>query len=262
MIISTEEIIALLMYGPGILFSIILGLGFGSYATMAVYRLPRGEPWIGLKPRCLACEHVLLLSDFFPIVSWFRRSSGCKYCGAPIELKTVYVWVEVAVLLLCIASFLTFGFSEIYLLMIGLSIALVVLVAADIDMAIIPNTVLTTLLVLGVAYRLIQESTIYAILIPAMIALVVGTIVRYSYYRSKGEEEVATDFMCHGTHARFDGPGFSYVKLYTILAIWVGVEQLGLMTAIAAAGYSISYYTSTKRPALALSTAALLVLFS
>lgn len=221
---SVDQQIWLLTYVPGILFSLMLGFGFGSYATMAVYRLPREEPWIGLPPRCLSCETRLLLKDFFPLFSWLRHRGKCAYCGAPITFKLLYLMVELTCIVASVACFLHFGFGEMYLMAMALSLGLIITAAMDLDKRVIPNVTLWILLVISMMYRVFLDGEIFHLLLSGSLSAFLAMGCRTAFYMLTGRKEIAFDYLEFGTHDRFSGPGFSYVKLVGIMGIWVGVD--------------------------------------
>lgn len=220
-------LLTLLEYAPGIFFSTIVGLGFGSYSTMAVYRLPRGERWMGLKPRCLHCGHVLVLRDFFPIFSFLWNKNECRYCGGKIEMQLIYMFVEIATVILCIWAFLLYGFSEYYLMMTAFSVTVVVIVATDIDKHFISDKALIVLLGFGLMYRGMLDDSIYNMVYGGAIAITLGMVIRHVYYRFiRKDIETAMDYTKYTTDDKFAGPGFLYIKLLAVCGIWVGASEI------------------------------------
>ncbi|MEM7617230.1 MAG: prepilin peptidase [Pseudomonadota bacterium] len=221
---SQEFLIICLTYAPGIFFTSILGLCFGGYSTMAAYRLPRNERWFGLKPRCLHCNHVLYLKDFMPIISYFWNKNKCKYCGGPIENQLVYLFVEVATLILCVLCFLQFDFSELYLLTTGLVVTAVVIVATDVDKHFIADKSITLVLLFGIIYRVLLDGTIYNMLYGVFGFLIAGMIIRHLYFFFHKNSTDGNDYLKFSTDNKFSGAGFQYVKLLTATGAWIGVE--------------------------------------
>lgn len=60
------------------------GLVVGSFMTVAVHRLPRGESVVAPRSRCPTCGAPIAPRDNVPIVSWLALRGRCRSCGAPI----------------------------------------------------------------------------------------------------------------------------------------------------------------------------------
>ena len=65
----------------------IMGTVFGSFFTLAVYRLPIGEDITHKHSFCPNCEHKLGLFDLIPIWSYLFLGGKCKYCKKPISIR-------------------------------------------------------------------------------------------------------------------------------------------------------------------------------
>jgi prepilin signal peptidase PulO-like enzyme (type II secretory pathway) len=103
---------------------IIFGLGFGSFATMAVYRIPNNIPWISEKPFCPRCKHELYFRDYFSILSFFINKGYCRFCKNKIEFSYAYLITEILILGYLLINFNIFGFSDTFILNSGIIIAI------------------------------------------------------------------------------------------------------------------------------------------
>jgi leader peptidase (prepilin peptidase) / N-methyltransferase len=70
------------------------GLVIGSFMTVAVHRLPRGESLVAPRSRCPACGSAIEPRDNVPVVSWILLRGRCRRCGAPISIE--YPLLELA----------------------------------------------------------------------------------------------------------------------------------------------------------------------
>ena len=70
------------------------GLGVGSFMTVAVYRLPRGESVIRPRSRCPSCGSEVGARDNIPVLSWLLLRGSCRQCGERISVE--YPLVELA----------------------------------------------------------------------------------------------------------------------------------------------------------------------
>ena len=63
----------------------ITGSFFGSFFTLAVYRIPRKEDIFIKHSYCPNCTHKLGFFDLFPIFSYLFLKGKCRYCGNKIR---------------------------------------------------------------------------------------------------------------------------------------------------------------------------------
>ena len=101
-----------------IIFCIMLfcmGTVFGSFFTLAVYRIPLGMDITHERSFCPKCNHRLEFIDLIPIFSYLSLKGKCRYCKEPVRPR--YLLLEITsglVFLLAYFAFkLTFPFFEI-----------------------------------------------------------------------------------------------------------------------------------------------------
>lgn len=70
----------------------ITGSFFGSFFTLAVYRIPKKEDILIKHSYCPNCNHKLGFFDLFPILSYIFLKGKCKYCG--IKIRARYLILE------------------------------------------------------------------------------------------------------------------------------------------------------------------------
>ena len=87
----------------------ILGLVFGSFANVCIYRLPLGESVISPRSRCPGCGSLIRWHDNIPIVSFILLGARCRSCAAPISWT--YPIVEAVMGVGFLTAYLVFGFS-------------------------------------------------------------------------------------------------------------------------------------------------------
>ena len=63
----------------------IIGCFFGSFFTLAVYRIPRKEDILIKHSYCPSCNHKLGFLDLFPIFSYIFLGGKCRYCKNKIR---------------------------------------------------------------------------------------------------------------------------------------------------------------------------------
>jgi leader peptidase (prepilin peptidase) / N-methyltransferase len=63
------------------------GLVFGSFLTVVVYRVPRGESLVRPRSHCPECGTQIRAVDNVPVVSWLLLRGRCHACGARISAE-------------------------------------------------------------------------------------------------------------------------------------------------------------------------------
>lgn len=71
----------------------IIGSLFGSFYTLAVYRIPKKEDIIHTHSYCPNCNHKLGFFDMFPIFSYIFLGGKCRYCKKKIRPR--YLILEI-----------------------------------------------------------------------------------------------------------------------------------------------------------------------
>ena len=71
----------------------ITGAFFGSFYTLATYRIPRNQDITHSRSYCPNCKHKLGFLDLFPILSYIFLGGKCRYCKKKISPR--YLILEV-----------------------------------------------------------------------------------------------------------------------------------------------------------------------
>lgn len=194
----------------GILFSGIVGLLLGSFATMVCYRLPRGEEMVIKRSHCTQCLHVLSVFDLLPLVSWVIRAGQCHYCKSRIDYR--YPLIELLVASLCIASYMSVGWTLLLPLLYFIVVCLVIISVIDIQYRIIPDSLQGILALFAVVYRLMQGGAWQEIVGGAALGLAIGLVLRYGYY-----------FLRHR-----EGLGLGDVKFFIVAGLFLDLQAFVL----------------------------------
>lgn len=93
-----DSFLTFLDRNPAILigYAVAMGMFFGSFLNVVVYRLPRRCLSINNPKRsfCPSCKHQLAAVDNIPLLSWLWLRAKCRYCRVPISVR--YPLVEAA----------------------------------------------------------------------------------------------------------------------------------------------------------------------
>ena len=71
----------------------IIGILFGSFYTLAVYRIPKGQDITHTHSYCPKCEHKLGFLDLIPVFSYIFLGGKCRYCKEKIRPR--YFIIEI-----------------------------------------------------------------------------------------------------------------------------------------------------------------------
>lgn len=117
----------------------LLGLAFGSFANVVIYRAPAGKSLVHPPSSCPRCDARIANRHNVPVVGWLWLRGKCASCKAPISPR--YPIVEGLVAALFVAIVWHFGISwSTALLLIGAWVA-VVLSAIDLDTRRLPRPI-------------------------------------------------------------------------------------------------------------------------
>ena len=81
----------------------IIGTLFGSFYTLAVYRIPKRQDIVHTHSYCPNCNHKLGLLDLFPIFSYIFLGGKCRYCKQKIRPRYLILEALSGVLFVIIA---------------------------------------------------------------------------------------------------------------------------------------------------------------
>lgn len=84
----------------------IIGTLFGSFYTLAVYRIPKRQDIVHTHSYCPNCKHKLGLLDLFPIFSYIFLGGKCRYCKQKIRPRYLILECLSGLLFITIAYFI------------------------------------------------------------------------------------------------------------------------------------------------------------
>ncbi len=136
-----------------------LGLVFGSFVTALVGRLHDNKNFTTDRSRCVACNHILSPTELVPVVSWLMQKGSCKHCKSAISWQ--YPTIELTMSFLFLASLFVFApTSMVQWILLTLWLAQVVLlmslVVTDLRYYLLPNSLVYSLLGVGIIYYLVH----------------------------------------------------------------------------------------------------------
>jgi prepilin signal peptidase PulO-like enzyme (type II secretory pathway) len=206
------------------LFVLFCGLAFGSFVTLASYRLPLEQDIVVKPSRCPKCETPLTFKDLWPVFSWVMSKGKCRHCGAPISAR--YPLIEIATAAVILLVYSTYGLSPLGIVLALMGVTLMVMIAADIEHYIIPDQVHYALLPLGIAWHWLLGTPARDVVEGLVLGAFTGLALHYGYRWLRKKE----------------GLGFGDVKFLAVAGLWLTLKPfipflffsgiLGIITAL------------------------------
>ena len=84
----------------------IIGTLFGSFYTLAVYRIPKRQDITHTHSYCPNCNHKLGFLDLIPILSYIFLGGKCRYCKQKIRPRYLILELLSGILFVVIAKLL------------------------------------------------------------------------------------------------------------------------------------------------------------
>jgi len=207
----------------------VLGLAFGSFLNVCIYRLPRDLSVVRPRSACPECERPIRGYDNIPVLSWLILRGRCRNCQAFISPR--YLIVEVLTGAIFLACYAHFGASLATLKYCAFGFLLLGLIFTDAETQLLPDKMTLTGLALGLALSLVVP--VYDLasqILPGLVSLpvssdvswhllsltdaVLGAIVGASFIYGAG----AIYLRARGVQ----GMGFGDVKLMAMVSLFYG----------------------------------------
>jgi len=214
---------------PAYLVLFVLGLAFGSFLNVVVYRLPRGQSIAWPPSSCPACGHAIRPWDNLPLVSWLLLRGRCRDCAAPISIRYPLVEFLGGALLVVVAA--TLGPRLTVLPAAVFALALVAVALIDFDFRIIPDEISIGGIVIGLLARGFTVPGVLAGLVGVLVGAGSLYLVAWGYRRVTGIEGLGGgDVKLAGMIGAFLGwPGvFLTIFAAALVGSLVGLSLIGM----------------------------------
>ena len=209
----------------------VLGLAFGSFMNVCIYRLPLGISVVTPRSACPKCKHGIALYDNMPVVSWLILCGRCRYCKARISPR--YLIIELLTGLLFLACYWYFGFTLSTLKYCAFGFLLLGLIFTDAETKLLPDKLTLTGLALGIVFSLVVPvNDLVSQFLPGVVSLPFSEDISarlMSLLDSLLGAAVGASFI-YGAGAIYlrwrgaEGMGFGDVKLMAMVGAFLGVK--------------------------------------
>ena len=182
----------------------IAGTVFGSFFSLAVYRIPRKENITYVQSHCVKCNHKLGPLDLIPIWSYVFLRGRCRYCGEKIRSRYVLLELTSGITFVLVALALNIGvysslieFIKLFLIYLYM-VAIFVIGGIDKENNSIPDNMILYSIVIGIM-KLIYNAYVGSSLLPNMIGFLliplILVIMNIIYKKKKGKDIVRMDLI-------------------------------------------------------------------
>ncbi len=217
-----------------------MGLAFGSFLNVCIYRMPRGISVVTPRSACPNCKAGIALYDNMPVLSWLVLRGRCRQCKAAISPR--YLLIEVLSGLLFLICYWYFGWTVSALKYCVFSFLILGLIFTDAETKLLPDKLTLPGLALGILFSLVVPVNDLAshflnadVNLPFSDAI---TLRLWSLTDSLLGAAVGASFI-YGAGAIYlrwrgtEGMGFGDVKLMAMVGAFLGIK-LTVLTIFAA----------------------------
>jgi leader peptidase (prepilin peptidase)/N-methyltransferase len=209
----------------------VLGLAFGSFLNVCVYRLPRDLSVVSPGSACPNCKTPIRFYDNVPILGWLWLRGRCRDCKSPISPR--YLIVELLTGLIFLACYWHFGLTLATLKYCAFGFLLLGLIFTDAEMFLLPDKMTLPGLALGLVFSLfVPVNDLASQLLPGIVSLPINSGITahlFSLADSILGAVVGSAFI-YGAGAIYlrargvEGMGFGDVKLMAMVGAFLGVK--------------------------------------
>ena len=129
-----------------LIFVIILGGLWGSFANVCIYRLPINKGVVSGRSFCPNCKKLITWKDNIPIISFLFLNGKCRNCKKKISPQ--YLLIELITILYFLVIYHLFGITITTLLFLILGLSFIIIFFIDLKHYIIPNVLTFSLMII------------------------------------------------------------------------------------------------------------------
>jgi leader peptidase (prepilin peptidase)/N-methyltransferase len=209
----------------------VLGLAFGSFLNVCIYRMPLGLSVVTPRSACPGCKQPIAMYDNIPVLSWLILRGRCRQCKTKISPR--YLMIELLTGIIFVACYWYFGFTLSTLKYCAFAFLLLGLIFTDAETKLLPDKLTLPGLALGLVFSLIiPVNDLASQFVPGLVSLpfsddiamrilslldsLLGAAVGAAFIYGAG----AVYLRWRGT----EGMGFGDVKLMAMVGAFLGIK--------------------------------------
>ncbi len=189
---------------------IVLGLIFGSFLNVVIYRLPLEKSIVKPRSYCPSCGKTVKFYDNIPVLSYIFLLGKCRYCKSPISVQ--YPLVEIFTAFTFFYSYHSAEFGPVHLLFTIIFLMIMIsLTLIDLKHMILPNelTIGGSILFLIYSFFNPEVDTLEAI-VTALGVTLMFLLIYIFYIKVR----------------KIEGLGQGDIKMVFLLGIFLGATKL------------------------------------
>src|SRR5208283_2064249 len=208
-----------------------LGLCFGSFLNVCIYRLPLDLSVVTPRSACPHCKRLIAFYDNLPVVSWLLLRGRCRHCQARISPR--YLFVELLTAALFLGCYAYCGLTLAGLKYCVFGFLLLGLIFTDAETKLLPDKLTLPGLALGLLLSLlVPVRDVASQFLPGVLNLPVSADLAarlFSLLDSLLGAAVGASFI-YGAGAIYlrwrgaEGMGFGDVKLMAMVGAFLGIK--------------------------------------
>ena len=208
-----------------------LGLSFGSFLNVCIYRLPLGLSVVTPRSACPRCKRPIAFYDNLPVLSWLLLRGRCRQCKTKISPR--YLLIELLTGVLFLGCYAFFGLSLATLKYCTFGFLILGLIFTDAETKLLPDKLTLPGLALGIFFSLlVPVSDLASQFLPGIISLPFSSDVSIrllSLLDSLLGAALGASFI-YGAGAVYlrwrgaEGMGFGDVKLMAMVGAFLGMK--------------------------------------
>jgi leader peptidase (prepilin peptidase)/N-methyltransferase len=208
-----------------------LGLSFGSFLNVCIYRLPLGKSVVKPRSICPRCNHFIAFYDNLPVISWLILRGRCRRCKTSISPR--YLFVELLTAFLFLGCYAYSGLTLTTLKFCTFGFLLLGLIFTDAETKLLPDKLTLPGLVLGIVFSLlVPVNDLAAQFVPGMINLpfsegIDSTLISLLDSLLGAALGAAFIYGAGAVYLRWrgaEGMGFGDVKLMAMVGAFLGIK--------------------------------------
>lgn len=208
-----------------------LGLTFGSFLNVCIYRLPLGLSVVTPRSACPRCKRLIAFYDNIPVLSWLILRGRCRHCRTRISPR--YLFIELLTGALFLGCYAYFGLTLATLKYCVFGFLLLGLIFTDAETKLLPDKLTLPGLALGIIFSLlVPVNDMASQFLPGMVNLPFNPAVAarlLSLLDSLLGAALGASFI-YGAGAAYlrwrgmEGMGFGDVKLMAMVGAFLGMK--------------------------------------
>jgi leader peptidase (prepilin peptidase)/N-methyltransferase len=209
----------------------VLGLAFGSFLNVCIYRMPLDLSVVCPGSACPHCKQPIRPYDNVPVLSWLLLRGRCRHCKASISAR--YMVVELLTGAIFLACYAHFGWTLAALKYCIFGFLLLGLIFTDAETQLLPDKLTLPGLAIGLLFSLfVPVNDLASQVLPGLVSLPVNSEVTW-HFLSLADAllgAAAGAGFIYGAGAIYlrargvEGMGFGDVKLMGMVGAFLGLK--------------------------------------